>query len=462
MDLSNYLIKLREVTLSEKKMMKEFSSLLRSLLETKDNEEKSMIKQQGVILKNLLRKSNEELLELLNEIHFTKPLTTQNQIEETQETAPVIEEPSALPEEQPKETPDRISNFLNKLLDRIGLSAFRKKSEFEKLMTSTQLERDTIKRLKKGDRIIVVKKEEKPSVYSTLANRYFLDYAKSLIKEKRFLKLEKDLVKSNLIYTPAGYLAILVFTVVISAIIASFLFIFLLFFSLSSTFPLITLVKENLGIRFLKVVWIIPLVPAITFLFMYLFPSLEAKSVEAKINQELPFAAIHMSSISGSMIEPSKIFNIIMATKEYPYLEKEFIKLLNEINIYGYDFVTALKNVAKNSPSQKLSDLFNGLATTINSGGDLAEFFEKRANSLLFEYRLDIEKQTKAAETFMDIYISVVIAAPMILMLLLMMMKISGLGMSLSTSMITILMIVGVSFINLLFLVFLHVKNPSK
>ena len=77
------------------------------------------------------------------------------------------------------------------------------------------------------------------------------------------------------------------------------------------------------------------------------------------------------------------------------------------------------------------------IKTFITSGGDLPDFFDKRAQSLLFEHRLEREEYTKSAETFMDIYISVVIAAPMILMLLLMMMKISGLGISLSSGMIT-------------------------
>jgi len=61
----------------------------------------------------------------------------------------------------------------------------------------------------------------------------------------------------------------------------------------------------------------------------------------------------------------------------------------------------------------------------------------------------------------MDIYISVVIAAPMILMLLLMMMKISGFGVSLSTSMITFLVVGGVSLINIIFLTFSQLKQGS-
>ena len=192
---------------------------------------------------------------------------------------------------------------------------------------------------------------------------------------------------------------------------------------------------------------------------MYNYPSLEKSSTGTRIEEELPFATIHMSAISGSMIDPSKIFDIIISTHEYPFLEKEFKKLINEINLYGYDLVNALRNSAYNTPSKKLSELFNGLATTINSGGYLPEFFDKRSQTLLFENRLEQEKKTKAAETFMDIYISMVVAAPMILMILLMMMKISGLGVAMSTSMITIIMVVAVTMINIVFLVFLQLKR---
>ena len=235
-----------------------------------------------------------------------------------------------------------------------------------------------------------------------------------------------------------------------------------LFFNIGSELPIITLVTDGILLRFIKVFWIMFFIPIVTLAFMYTYPSLERKSAEARINTELPFAVIHMSAISGSMVEPSKIFEIIVSTKEYPYLQKEFIQLLNGINILGYDLVTALKHSAVNSPSRKLAELFNGLATAINSGGNLPEFFDKRSESLLFDYRIEREKKTRASETFMDIYISVVIAAPMILMLLLMMMKISGLGISLSTGMITLIMILGVTGVNIAFLTFLHLKGAGE
>ena len=237
---------------------------------------------------------------------------------------------------------------------------------------------------------------------------------------------------------------------------------FLLFFNINFTWPIITKVTGSIGMQFLKVFWVLFAIPLATFLIMYYYPSMERNYAGSRINQELPFATIHMSAIAGSMIEPSKIFSIIVSTGEYPAISKEFIKLINEINVYGYDLVSALRNSAHNSASKNLSNLFNSLATTISSGGDLVEFFDKRSQSLLFEYRLEREKYTRTAETFMDIYISVVIAAPMILMLLLMMIRVSGLGLSYGPSTITLMMILGVSVINVIFLVFLHLKQPTE
>ena len=194
---------------------------------------------------------------------------------------------------------------------------------------------------------------------------------------------------------------------------------------------------------------------------MYIYPSTEKSSLGQKINYELPFVAIQMAAIAGSDIEPSNIFMIISMSKEYPYLRKESKKIMNQVNLYGYDLINALKNVAAASSSENWTDLLNGISTTLRSGGDLSKYLNKKAESLLFEYRLKREKSIKSAETFMDIYISVVIAAPMLMMLLLVMMSISNIGFSLSVQMITIIIVSSVSLINIIFLIFLHLNQKK-
>ncbi|MCH7536070.1 MAG: type II secretion system F family protein [Bacteroidetes bacterium] len=134
---------------------------------------------------------------------------------------------------------------------------------------------------------------------------------------------------------------------------------------------------------------------------------------------------------------------------------------MNQTNIYGYDLTTSLRNVARMTPSTKFSELLTGMSITINSGGDIKSFLEKRSESLLLEYRLEREKFTKVAETFMDIYISIVIATPMILLLLLVMIAVSGIQIGLSINDLTIAIIGLVAMVNVLFLTFLHLKQPG-
>ncbi|MEK6898335.1 MAG: type II secretion system F family protein [Nanoarchaeota archaeon] len=419
--------RLKNQILREEEIIGEINKLLDAL--NKNPKNKNVANRINELKRNL-RKENKILLRFIYGISIVKPLNYQKQ-------------PAG----------EKIQEIQNEKLPDI-----KAKEEF--LLPA--LEKRTLRRIKEKDVEDVKKKIKKPNIYVRFSNKMFSEFSGKLITQGKFDSVKKNLVKANIDIMPKSYISVIFFTTLISAGISFFIFLFFLFFNFGVKLPIITLSTESIGIRFLKVFWILFVVPAGTFLFMYLYPSMEKSSVEKKMNRELPFATINMAAISGSMIDPTKIFNIIVSTREYPYLEKEFIRVVNNVNLLGYDLVTSLRNSAFKSPSKKLVDLFNGIATTIASGGDLPRFFDERARSLLFEYNLEKEKETRAAETFMDIYISVVIAAPMILMLLLMMMRISGLGLNISTSTITLIMVLGVSIINIISLVFLNLRQSGE
>lgn len=438
-----HLESLKLIANKERKTLKDLKKYFKELKKEgyKDNDRKIIHKRIN-LLRDELKELNVSALKKINKINAPEKLGKENKIEKNKGNY-LREEENYLIQE-------------GNVLRTKGGRTYNLKD-----LIAKNLEKETLRRLrqrKKGEKKVKRKKKTK---YSEISSKIFSKLSKKLLGNESFKELERNLIKANLDYAPTGYISMILFTTVISAIIGGFIFLFFLFFNIEATVPFITRASETLQIRFLKVFWILVGVPLGTFIMMYIYPSLEKKSAETKINLELPFATIHMSAISGSMLNPVKIFEIITSTKEYPALEKEFTKLLNEINIYGSDLVNALKNSAKNTPSKKLSELLNGLATTINSGGDLPKFFEKRSESLLFEYKLIKEKASKAAETFMDIYISILVAAPMVLMLLMMMMKLSGLGLSLSVQGITLLMVLGVVVANVIFISFLHMKRTE-
>jgi len=298
--------------------------------------------------------------------------------------------------------------------------------------------------------------------YLKIANRFFLPQASRLVRKGNFKSLSIGIRRANIEILFEGYVAMMLFTTFLSVVFSILLGVFLMFFEVSFIYPYFSIYEGSYLSRLGAVIFIPLILPIVTFLSIYLYPSTEKKSIGKKIEQELPFAVIHMSAISGSGIEPSEIFKIIGMNKDYPALRKEFRKVLNQINLYGYDLLTALTNAAKTAPSEKLADLFGGLSSTITSGADLSNFLEKRSESLLLDYRLEREKYTKLVETFLDIYISIVIAAPMVFMLLLILMAVSGLQTQFSSFQLSLISVLGIALLNIFFIIFLQIKQPSE
>ena len=442
--MDNKILKVRRNVKEIQSAINELNSLYNQIEKKPGEEEENLIMSQEEALRKSLSDINKKLINNLKQVYLAKPLK-----QELQENIPKIKNQLARPiqKQEPKE----------KIIEPPPTE--KVKSKLTKELKPKGLEKNTIKRLKTQGKKEYKQKIRKPNKYSIFATKLFRKRAIISLEKGHFPHLERDLAKANLQFTPTNYISILFLTVLISFFIGAFIYLFFVFFNFGANLPIITRATGNLGQRALRISWILIVVPLIAFFIAYLYPSLEKKSVEHNINQELPFASINMAAISGSLIDPSKIFQIIIKTGEYPNISKEFTKVMNEINIYGYNLVTALRDAASNSASKKLRELFTGLATTIGSGGDLPNFFDQRAKGLLFEHKLQKEREAKGAETFMDIYISVVIAAPMILMLVLVMMKISGLGLAMSTSTITVIMVLAVTVMNIIFLGFLQAKK---
>ncbi len=333
----------------------------------------------------------------------------------------------------------------------------------DKFLEELSISEELLRKLKRKDSVKEdkIKEYKKSAGFAKFSNSLFRNFSEELLEKGKFAGLRLDLRKSNMNILPTTYLSMMFVMMIVAGIIGIGFTVFLLFFNVEFSSPYLTSYAGSIGMRILKVSWIILAAPLLMFAAFYFYPYTEKKSLGSKIDRELPFVAIHMASISGSGIEPTQIFKIIGTSKEYRNTGSEIRKLLNQINVYGYDLVTALKNIAQSTPSKKLSDLMKGLATAIMTGGDLKSFLEKRAETLLLNYRLEREKFTKTAETFMDIYISVVIAAPMILLLLLVMISVSGISIGIGTSSMTLAIILIVALVNILFIVLLGLKQPG-
>jgi len=284
----------------------------------------------------------------------------------------------------------------------------------------------------------------KPSAYARFSNKMFRKTSDKLAPQ--FDDLAKDLKKANIRFLLSSYLSMAIMSMMIGFGVGLLIFAVLMVLSVSN--------------------WMYIALPfgaaGLVLTGFYLYPASEASGVQKRISGELPFATIHMAAIAGSNIEPTKIFKIIATSTEYPNIGKEMRKVITQINVYGYDLVTSLKNVAGRTSNKMLAELFSGLATNIATGGALKNYLEKKAENFLLDYKLERKQYADLAGTFMDVYISILIAAPLVLMMMFIVMNVSGLGMgTLSINALMMLSIVGIVIVNIIFIVVLNMKQPN-
>jgi flagellar protein FlaJ len=325
----------------------------------------------------------------------------------------------------------------------------------EEYMKTLQIEAEYIKLLKK--KISQKKLEKKEKIeesyarvgdFTKLSGKIFSNVAFGLSRSDTFKPLADGLRKANMPYLLTSYISMMLLGTLISFFASLFIAGFVIYSEILSP------------IYGIAIVFVIP---AIMFMIFYFYPSGEASSTKSQINDELPFAIMHMSAIAGSGIEPSKVFGILAVSNEYPALRKEMIKIMNQINFYGYNIVSALRATAKTTPNERFADFLNGIATTISSGGNLKEYLKNIAADTLLDYKLRRKRFTTISETYADIYTGLLVAAPLMFMLILVLMNVIGGGFGgMSTSTIAIIGIGALIVVNIGFLVFLEISQPES
>ena len=318
------------------------------------------------------------------------------------------------------------------------------KADKKKFLQELNLSESGMTNVKKKEQIKQKTDLNTISSFAKISNRVFSKVSGKIAP--KFDEMADDLKKANIRFLTSTYISMALFASSILFVLSIIIFSILFAFSIFS----------------ISYVWTVIVLPVLSLVIFYFYPSSEKKSVQNEISYELPFVTIHMAAIAGSDIEPTKIFKIIASSSEYPAIAKEITKVTNQVEIYGYDLVTALKNVARRTSNKRLAELFSGLATNISSGGELKSYLEKKAENFLTDYRLEREQYSDLAGTFMDIYISILIAAPLVLMMMFIVMNVSGLNIAgLGPDLLLPLSIGLVVIINIIFIFVVNIKQPK-
>jgi flagellar protein FlaJ len=266
-----------------------------------------------------------------------------------------------------------------------------------------------------------------------------------------FVSLKEALVTANARILFRTYLSLAFFFAFIT-FVATFLMtlLFVINFKLSLIFALFGLI-------------IVPLFFAsLTFFMIFVYPFSVSQTRRRDIEANLPFALTHMAAVSESGAPPLTIFKILSKFSEYGELSKEADKIARNVELFGLDEISALKESANKTSSPELKDVLEGMIVTIQSGGSLKSYLIEESGKAMFEYTIKREKYNQLLSTYADIYTALLIAAPMIFIVVLAALNIMGGNMFGFT--IQELMIIGtlaLATLNLIFLTFLSLTQPK-
>ncbi len=332
-------------------------------------------------------------------------------------------------------------------------------SEIEKFTIS----KEDLKRLQKKNKVKGGSKDIEYTVYESapigrIANSSFESLSDYFIHKYPALykTLKISLVKSDVKFLSRTYVSIILFSGFLAFLGAFVITAFVTFF-----------LGGNIFLNLVKSVAVAFLLGSGTLAFVYFYPSFIIKNRNRAIAADLPFVIIHMAAVAGSGAQPISIFNLVLNTGEYKGLEKEIRKIVNYVNLFGYDLTTALRNVANTTPSPKFRELLNGIVTTLETGGDLKYYLQEKATEALSTYKLERKKYVEAISTYSDIYVSVLIAAPLLFIVTLAMINVLGgsicFGGFCTDSRFLALAgtFVAIPFLNVFFLVFLNLVQPE-
>lgn len=163
----------------------------------------------------------------------------------------------------------------------------------------------------------------------------------------------------------------------------------------------------------------IPILSGVVIMFMLVFyPYQKVSGRRKSIEVNLPFALNHMGAVAESGVPPYVIFKLISEFEEYGEISKEMKKVVRNIETFGMDPVTAVKQVAERTPNEQFKQVLDGITTTVESGGDIKIYLKNLGDQALFDWRIKREKFLQQLSAYAEFYTGILIAAPLFIIAL--------------------------------------------
>ncbi len=167
------------------------------------------------------------------------------------------------------------------------------------------------------------------------------------------------------------------------------------------------------------IVLIAVVTPFLTYNIFLKLPKLRAWERRRKIDGILPHAIGYISSMAAVGVIPYEIFKRLSTVEDmYGEVSIEARKIVRDVELLGYDFLSALRNLTVTTPSDSLRAFIQGAVTTTLSGGEMGDYFVNKTRDYLQQNRKKFEDFLTTLGMITEVYVVGLVAAPLFIIVL--------------------------------------------
>ncbi|UCG37539.1 MAG: type II secretion system F family protein [Candidatus Bathyarchaeota archaeon] len=205
------------------------------------------------------------------------------------------------------------------------------------------------------------------------------------------------------------------------------------------------------------------LAAALTTILFYIYPLFKADIKGRNLDENLAFTAGYFLIMAGSGVPPDRMFRSLSRIPQKLEAINESRMIVRDMDLFGVDTVTAMENASKRTPSRKFKELLEGLIATIHSGGSLSSYLLQRYRQSMKSKRISLRKFSDTLGVLSEIYVTLLVAGPLIFVVMLAVMAMlggGGLGAFSPVLLLSLLSYIGIPIGSIIFLIVLDALTP--
>jgi len=155
------------------------------------------------------------------------------------------------------------------------------------------------------------------------------------------------------------------------------------------------------------------------FILFILYPRVKCWERKRKIDGHLPYAISWMSFMATAGVIPYLIFKKLSEAEEFfGEVSQEAKLVVKDVELLGFDFISALRNLTSNTPSTNLRTFIQGSLTNSLSGGEMGTYFTSKARETMEENRKKFAEFIEGLGLISEVYIIGLVAAPLLVVVM--------------------------------------------